>query len=196
MRIAVFGGTFDPIHVGHLAAAVSVHSALSLDRTLLVVARVPWQKVATRDVSPAEDRYAMVAAAVAELDVTGVEASRLELDRPGESYMADTLDALAAQEPGAALILVVGSDVAHELMTWVRWQDVRDMATLAVMRRGGAPDLPTLKGWRTVSVDIPALDVSSSDLRRRLAEGRPVEGLVPPAAVHLIRERGLYALAR
>src|SRR3954471_10021926 len=115
-RIGILGGTFDPVHVGHLVAAVNVRHALSLDRVLLVVANIPWQKVGSRAVTPAEDRYAMVAAAVGE--VPGLEASRIEIDRGGHSYSADTLAEVAGAEAGAQLFLVIGADVAGELATW------------------------------------------------------------------------------
>ena len=102
-RIGVFGGTFDPIHVGHLVAAVNARHALDLDRVILMVANVPWQKVGQRTVTSAEDRFALVEAAVG--DVPGLEAGRLEIDRGGESHTADTLEELAELHPGAELYL-------------------------------------------------------------------------------------------
>lgn len=168
-RIGILGGTFDPVHIGHLAVAVDVRHSLRLDRVLLVVANAPWQKVGTRDISPADDRYAMVAAAAAEYE--GIEASRMEIDRGGPSYTVETLEALA--RPDRELFLIVGADVADDLDTWKRADDVRRLATLAVVPR--------------------SLDVSSSDLRLRVAEGRPIEVLVPAPALRVIRERGLYA---
>jgi nicotinate-nucleotide adenylyltransferase len=190
-RIGVLGGTFDPVHVGHLAAAVAARHALRLDRMLLVVANHPWQKADDRVLTPAEDRYAVTAAAAA--DVEGLEASRIEIDRGGDSYMADTLAELAAAEPGADLFLVLGADVAAHLETWVRWEEVRRLATLAVVHRPGAPAEPDLRGWRHEVVEAPWLDVSSSLLRSMAHAGKPLDALVPPAALHCIRERGLYA---
>lgn len=195
VRIGVFGGTFDPIHVGHLVAAVNARSALPLDRVLLVVANVPWQKVGERAVSPAEDRYAVVAAAVG--DVEGVEASRIEIDRGGVSYTADTLERLAEEHPGAELHLVVGADVAARLATWRHAERVRKASgRLVVVNRPGAPAPGGLEGWRVATVEIPALDISSTDLRARAADGRPLDYLVPAAAVRCIRERNLYAERR
>jgi nicotinate-nucleotide adenylyltransferase len=191
VRIGVFGGTFDPVHIGHLATAVAVREQLALDRMLLVVANVPWQKEGTRPITAAEDRFAVVEAAAAEIE--GVEASRIELDRGGRSYTADTLEELAAAYPGSELFLVVGSDVAAELDTWVRVDDVRRQATLAVVARPGAAAPSALPGWRVASVTAPYLDVSSSDLRDRAAAGRPLDVLVPPAALRVVEERGLYA---
>ena len=190
-RIGILGGTFDPVHIGHLAAAVEVRAALALDRMLLVVANVPWQKIGARTVTPAEDRFAVVEAAVA--DVEGLEASRVELDRGGPSYMADTAAELAAEHPGAELFLVVGSDLVAELHTWERVDDLTRMVRLVVVTRpGAAPSLPP-PPWDAVAVTVPALDVSSRDLRARAAAGRPLDVLVPPAALRRIKERGLYA---
>lgn len=185
MRIGVFGGTFDPVHIGHLAVAVAARHALGLDRVLLVVANVPWQKAGTRPLTPAEDRYAMVEAAVADLD--GVEASRIELDRGGPSYMVDTLEALR-HDGEHDLFLILGADAAANLPTWVRADEVPNLAELVAVPRPGTAPPP---GMRTL--DVPHLDVSSSDLRARVADGRPLDVLVPSPALRVIRERGLYA---
>lgn len=191
MRLGVFGGTFDPIHVGHLVAAVNARHALALDQVLLVVANRPWQKEGLRPITPAEDRFAMVAAAVE--DVEGVDASRLEIDAGGLSYTADTIAELARQHPEASLVLIVGADVAADLPTWVRQDELHAAVTLAVVRRAGVVVDEPGPPWRTVVVDIPAVDVSSSDLRARAADGRPLDGLMPPAALRQLRCRGLYA---
>lgn len=156
-RLGVLGGTFDPIHVGHLVVAVNVRAALGLDRTLLVVANVPWQKTGSREITKAEDRLALVEAAVAGID--GLEASRIEIDRGGPSYMVDTLTELDGREPGAELFLVIGSDVAGDLATWERVDDMRSLCTLVIVNRPGVDDgsithrrgpLPPgdLGGWR------------------------------------------------
>lgn len=194
-RLGVFGGTFDPIHVGHLVAAVNARHELALDRVLLVVANVPWQKIGSRAITPAEDRYAMVAAATR--DVEGLEASRIEIERGGMSYTADTLAQLAEAHPEAELHLIVGTDVAGELDTWERVEEVRRLSTLVVVNRPGArlPDLAA-SGWRVRTVEIPNLDISSTDLRARAADGRPLDFLVPEAVIRCIRERGLYAGGR
>lgn len=195
-RIGILGGTFDPVHVGHLVAAVNARHDLSLDRVLLVVANVPWQKAGSRHVTPAEERLALVEAAVG--DVDGVEASALEIERGGVSYTADTVRALDSAYPGSELYLVVGEDVAASLGTWERIEEVRDRVTLAVVSRPGSFErragLPV--GWRSVSVEIPALEISSTDLRDRVATGRPLDYLVPGAAIQRIRDRSLYAVGR
>jgi nicotinate-nucleotide adenylyltransferase len=189
-RIGVFGGTFDPVHVGHLAAAVNVRHSLRLDRLLLVVANIPWQKAGRRPVSPAPDRLAMVETAVE--GIPGLEASRLEIDRGGPSYTADTLAQLQAGEAGAELFLVVGADVVKELDTWARLDEVRSRASLAVVKRPGSrPRLPV--GWRAEQVEVPSLDISSTDLRARVADGRPLDFLVPAPVIRLIQSRRLYS---
>lgn len=190
LRIGVFGGTFDPPHIGHLVAAVNVRHALHLDLVLLVVAHVPWQKVGQRSVSPAEDRLAMVEAAVG--GVAGLEASDLEIRRGGASYTADTLAELADRHRGAALHLVLGADAAAGLPTWERVEEVRRGATLVVVDRPGSDPLDPPAGWTTRRVEIPRLEVSSTELRARVLDGRPLDYLVPSGVISCIRERGLY----
>jgi nicotinate-nucleotide adenylyltransferase len=189
-RLGVFGGTFDPIHVGHLVTAVNVRHALRLDRVLLVVARDPWQKAGSV-VAPAADRLAMVEAAVA--DVPGLEASDLELTRPGPTYTADTLAGLRARDPDGALFLIVGSDAAAGLAAWGRVDEVRALASLVVVGRPGADgDVPP-PGWAHERLVVPRLEVSSTDLRARFRDGRPLDYLVTAPVQRVIRERGLYA---
>lgn len=193
-RIGLFGGTFDPPHVGHLAAAVNVRYELRLDRVLLVVNNVPWQKVGTRRISPAEDRFAMVAAAVE--GVEGLEASRIEIDAGGLSYTADTVATLLAEDPNRELYLILGSDAAAGLPTWERADEVREQVTLVVVERPGSPRLDPLPGWREERVQVPSLEVSSTELRARAEAGRPLDFLVPGPVVACIRERGLYRQGR
>lgn len=193
VRIGVLGGTFDPVHIGHLVVAVNVGNALGLEEVLLVVAREPWQKVGSRPIAPAEDRFAVLKAALDGLADHRLQASRLELDRAGPSYMADTLAELSRRHPGAELFLIVGPEVAGDLATWERPEEVCRLATLVVVNRPGAALVHPGPPWRVVSVEVPALDVSSTELRARAAAGRPLDVLVPPGAVHEIRRRGLYA---
>lgn len=189
-RIGVFGGTFDPIHVGHLVVAVNVRHSVELDRLLLVVANRPWQK-ASREITPAEDRFAMVAAAVGE--VAGLEASRIEIDRGGTSFTADTLGELQAARPAASLFLVLGSDAAAGISTWERVDEVQRLARLVVVARPGAEDEGPPAGWECERVVVPRLEVSSTDLRARFADGRPLDYLVTEPVIQVIRQRGLYA---
>jgi nicotinate-nucleotide adenylyltransferase len=187
--IGLFGGTFDPPHVGHLVTAVNVRHALDLDVVVLMVANVPWQKQGSRYITPAEDRFAMVEAAVA--DVEGLEAGDLEIRRGGASYTADTLAALAGEYPGARLFTVVGDDAAANITTWERHDEVVDGSTLVVVDRPGAPvELPA--GFPWVRVEVPRLEVSSTDLRARVRDGRPLDYLVTDPVLQIIRDRRLY----
>lgn len=192
-RIGLFGGTFDPIHCGHVEVAEAVRSALRLDRMLVVVAHDPWQK-RDRSVSPAEDRFALVAAALA--DRPGLSASRLELDRGGPTYTVDTVRAVLAEEPDAEVVVVVGADVVATLDTWHDHEVLRELVTLAVVDRPGVPRVDPPPGWRAVRVACDPVDVSSTALREALEAGRPVDGLVPDAVIRCIAERGLYAEGR
>jgi nicotinate-nucleotide adenylyltransferase len=189
LRIGLFGGTFDPPHVGHLVTAVNVRHALELDVVVLMVANVPWQKQGSRAISPATDRLAMVAAAVA--DVDGLIAGRTEIDRGGDSYTADTLAALAVENPGAELFTVVGDDAAAGITTWARHDEIVARSRLVVVDRPGAPvDLPDEFGW--VHVEVPRLEVSSTDLRERVRDGRPLDYLLTEPVLQIVRERHLY----
>jgi len=143
-------------------------------------------------VSPPQDRLAMVAAAVAGHD--GLEACDLEIRRGGPSYTVDTLEELARLHPGAELHLIVGQDQAANLDTWERADDLRALATLVVVRRPGVEGGGPPAGWRAIEVEVPRLEVSSSDIRRRAAEGAPLDWLVPDEVVRLARDRGLYGL--
>ncbi len=193
-RIGVLGGTFDPIHFGHLAVALEVRHRLGLDKILMVVAHDPWQKSALGAVTPPGLRLEMARAAVSGLE--GIEASPSEIDRGGESYMADTLAELRDACPDAELLLVVGSDAARGLHTWKRPDELRRLATTVVVHRAGSPGGDPPSGWPVLEVEVPALDISSGDIRARFAEGRPVEALVPGPVVELVRSWGLYGCGR
>ncbi len=195
-RIGILGGTFDPVHIGHLWVAAEARWRLDLDAVLLMVAASPWQKVGVRTIAPAEDRLAVTRAAVEGL--TGVEVSSLEIERGGPTFTADTLSQMRGADPEAELFLIVGGDVAADLESWVRVDEVRAVATLVpVNRPGPIPPISAehlrARGWRVEPLELPALDVSSSDIRARLGDGRPIEVLVPPAAIREIENRGLYS---
>ena len=188
-RIGLFGGTFDPPHVGHLVTAVNVRHALRLDVVVLMVANEPWQKAGSRPITPAVDRLAMVEAAVAE--VKGLVAGRAEVDHGGPSYTADTLALVADEYPGADLFTIMGDDAAAGFLTWHRYDEVALRSTLVVVDRPGAPvELP--QGFDWVHVEVPHLDVSSTDLRTRVVDGRPLDYLVTDSVLDVIRDRGLY----
>ncbi len=192
-RIGLFGGTFDPPHVGHLVTAVNVRHALDLDQVVLMVANVPWQKEGTRAITPALDRLAMVEAAVS--DVPGLVPGRVEIDHGGPSYTADTLAVLAETYPAAELFTVIGDDAAAGLQTWSRYEEVVARSRLVVVDRPGGPvDLAPSFDW--IRVEVPRLEVSSTDLRARFTDGRPLDYLVTQPVLDVIARRGLYGVER
>ena len=187
-RIGLFGGTFDPPHLGHLVTAVNVRHALGLDVVLMMVANVPWQKEGSRLITPADDRHAMVEAALR--DVPGLVPGRHEIDHGGPSYTADTLAAVAAEWPGAELFTIVGDDAAAGLTTWERYDEVVGQSHLVVVDRPGEHvHLPEGVDW--IRVEVPRLEVSSTDLRMRFSDGRPLDYLVTEPVLEIIRERGV-----
>ncbi len=188
-KVGVFGGTFDPPHIGHLVAASEVRFALGLDRVLMVVANDPWHKAPGHEATPATDRLAMVEAAVASLE--GLEASDVEIRRGGPSYTIDTLVEL--REGGLSeLFLIVGADAAAGLAGWRRASELPSLAELVLVDREGTLPARDPDGWPSRRVRVPRLDVSSTDLRRRFRTGAPVDLLVPRGAVEIARRRGLY----
>ena len=187
-RVGVFGGTFDPVHIGHVVVATECRSALQLDRVLLVVAGDPWQKRG-QVVADAHTRLLLVEAAVEGVD--GIEASDIEIARGTASVTADTLEALSG--PHRELFLVLGADAVANMRTWRRLDETCDLCTVVVVERAGDVHAsPPGPGWQVARVAIPRLDVSSSEVRERLASGRPIDGLVPSAVVREIATHGLY----
>jgi nicotinate-nucleotide adenylyltransferase len=175
--------------VGHLVTAVNVRHALRLDLVILMVANVPWQKQGTRTISPADDRLAMVDAAVA--DVEGLVVGDLEVRRGGDSYTADTLAELASLHPAAELFTIVGDDAAAGIGTWARADEVAARSSLVVVDRPGIPvELPS--GYPWIRVEVPHLEVSSTDLRERVRDGRPLDYLITDPVQRIVRERSLY----
>lgn len=189
-RIGVLGGTFDPIHVGHLVAASEAIHNFGLDRVILVPAGRPWQKSHFTD---PEDRCLMTTLAAAGHPRFSV--SRVEIDRKGPTYTVETLETLHGFFPEAELFFIVGADAALELKTWHRVEEVASLAAVIAVTRPGSPltDLQTEAGLPDVQVmEMPALAISSTDIRRRVAEGKPIDFLVPEAVATYIRDRGLY----
>ncbi len=188
--MGVFGGTFDPPHVGHLVAAVNALHGARLDRVLLVVANEPWQKLGEREISPAADRLAMVDAAVEGVD--GLEASDIEIRRGGRSYTVDTLRELAEEDPTRTLSLILGSDAVAGLPTWEGVEDLPALADIVVVERPGTEGARPPEGFRYEVVEVPLLDVSSTDVRARVLDGRPLDYLLTPGVIRCIVDRGLY----
>jgi nicotinate-nucleotide adenylyltransferase len=187
------GGTFDPIHHGHLVAAEEARHALSLDRVLFVPAGAPWQKSESA-ISSSRDRLEMVQLAIS--DNAAFEASRLEIDREGPTYTIDTLRALREERPDAEFFFITGADATLEILSWKQPNEALDLATFVAVTRPGYDlarlgSLPELD--RVVVLEIPALAISSTDIRRRALEGRPIRYLVPKAVASYIEQRGLYA---
>jgi nicotinate-nucleotide adenylyltransferase len=198
-RIGILGGTFDPPHIGHVAAAKAVQETLTLDRLLLVVANDPWQKSPTRQVSPAEDRFALTQALAD--TIPGVEASRMEIDRGGPSYSVVTAEEIRDEAerhgwPEPSIFLVVGADLVPELESWERARDLKRLVTLGVVSRPTTPAPVVPSGWRVEWVDGPQVDVSSSAVRQALGEGETIDHMVPEGVVHCIHRRNMYAVGR
>lgn len=193
-RVAVFGGTFDPPHVGHLVVANEVRYRGGFDEVLLVVANDPWQKQGLREITPASVRLEMVQAAVAGHD--GLVASDLEIGRGGPTYSIDTVEALLADAPDTEITLVLGADAAAGLDSWHRAADLAGLVSIVAVGRPGHPAPSASAAWRLRTIDVPALDVSSTDLRARCASGAPIDFLVPDGVRSVIGERGLYGVRR
>jgi nicotinate-nucleotide adenylyltransferase len=197
MKLGVLGGTFDPVHIGHLVLAERAREQLGLDRVLWVPAGDPWRK-RSRRISPASHRLKMV-----QLAIDGhpaFEVSTIELQREGPTYSADTLEQLHQKQPGAALFFILGYDALIDLPNWHDPHRIVSVATLVVAQRAGEQRLsraelrellPGLPG-RVVWVDMPRLDVSGTELRARVRAGKSVRYLVPDAVAAYIEEHGLY----
>ncbi|RLC92910.1 MAG: nicotinic acid mononucleotide adenylyltransferase [Chloroflexi bacterium] len=196
--IAVFGGTFDPIHQGHLAVAKDVKARLGFQEVVFVPAGDPWLK-ADREVTAAEHRLEMVRLAVDGNPGFGV--STIEIDRPGPSYTVDTMEQLRRElGPGARLAFVLGADALAGLDAWKEPQRLIQLCCLVAFARPGFP-LPALEpleaaipglSRRVTFVEVSQVDVSASDIRRRVAKGLPIRGMVPEAVERYILEHRLY----
>ncbi|MGH8901077.1 MAG: nicotinate-nucleotide adenylyltransferase [Egibacteraceae bacterium] len=194
-RIGVMGGTFDPVHLGHLVTAEQARGELKLDEVIFVPAGSPWQK--GRSVTPAEHRYLMTVLATAANPSFSV--SRLEIDRDGPTYAVDTLRALREAEPEAAFYFITGADAILNILTWEAAEECLALADFVAATRPGydlrALDDHGLRHYVTV-LDVPALAISSSDVRERFVAGRPVRYLIPRAVEEYARKHGLYGTGR
>jgi nicotinate-nucleotide adenylyltransferase len=188
----VMGGTFDPVHHGHLSAANEVATLFELDEVVFVPTGQPWQKE-HREVSPAEDRYLMTVVATASNPLFSV--SRADIDRPGRTYTIDTLRDLRATYGGdAELFFITGSDALAQILGWHQADELFELAHfIGVSRPGYEPvDLAAFPDGAVTLVEVPALAISSSDCRARVARGHPVWYLVPDGVVQYIQKRHLY----
>ncbi|AKA03888.1 nicotinic acid mononucleotide adenylyltransferase [Streptomyces noursei ZPM] len=189
-RLGVMGGTFDPIHHGHLVAASEVASQFHLDEVVFVPTGHPWQK-SHKTVSPAEDRYLMTVIATASNPQFSV--SRIDIDRGGKTYTIDTLRDLRAEHCDADLFFITGADALSQILTW---HDAAELVSLAhfigVTRPGHVLADPGLPEGAVSLVEVPALAISSTDCRARVAQGDPVWYLVPDGVVRYIDKKQLY----
>jgi nicotinate-nucleotide adenylyltransferase len=202
VKIGILGGTFDPPHNGHLAAAREAMERLRLERVLFIPAGDPWMK-AESTVTPAEQREEMVRLAIRGHPRYAV--SRIEIDRPGPTYTVDTLEALRWEfGHKTELYFILGMDALAGLPKWRRPDRIAQLSTLVAVTRPGTPhsdraevekQVPGLKG-RLVFLEGLSLDVSSTEVRRKVAAGESISNLVPAAVEEYIREKGLYKLGR
>jgi nicotinate-nucleotide adenylyltransferase len=190
-RLGVMGGTFDPIHHGHLVAASEVADFLSLDEVIFVPTGQPWQK-GDRKVSPAEDRYLMTVIATASNPRFSV--SRVDIDRPGETFTIDTLRDLRAEHgPEAEFYFITGADALAKMISWRDADELFKLAHFVGCTRPGHQLAPSdLPPDRVSLLEIPALAISSTECRERVRGGHPIWYLVPDGIVQYISKRGLY----
>ncbi len=189
------GGTFDPIHHGHLVAASEVAARYDMDEVVFVPTGVPWQKK-DRKVSRAEDRYLMTVIATASNPRFSV--SRVDIDRPGETYTVDTLRDLAKERGSDVdLYFITGADALTKILTWHGAEQLFDLARFIGVSRPGVPmaekDISHLPADRVTLLEVPAMAISSTDCRKRVTEGMPIWYLVPDGIVQYINKTGLYA---
>lgn len=187
-RIGVMGGTFDPIHHGHLVAASEVAQSFDLDEVIFVPTGQPWQK---DDVSDSEHRYLMTVVATASNPQFTV--SRVDIDRAGPTYTVDTLRDLRAQRPDSELFFITGADAVAQILSWRNHDGLWDLAHfVAVSRPGHVLDTAGLPDDVVSSLEVPALAISSTDCRDRVRRGFPVWYLVPDGVVQYINKHHLY----
>lgn len=189
-KVGVMGGTFDPIHHGHLVAASEVADRFDLDEVIFVPTGQPWQK-SDRDVTPAEDRYLMTVIATAANPRFSV--SRVDIDRDGPTYTADTLIDLRAQLPDAELYFITGADALAQILSWRKIEELFELAHfIGVTRPGFVLEDEHLPAGAVSLVEVPAMAISSTGCRERVTQGRPVWYLVPDGVVQYISKRRLY----
>ncbi|WP_259925990.1 nicotinate-nucleotide adenylyltransferase [Corynebacterium sp. p3-SID1056] len=192
-RIGIMGGTFDPIHHGHLVAASEVADRFALDEVIFVPTGNPWQK-ADREITAAEDRYLMSVVATASNPRFSV--SRVDIDRGGPTYTLDTLRDLREQFPSAKLFFITGADALSSIMSWRHWEEMFELAEFVGVTRPGyeltEEMFPEEIQRRIHLIEIPAMAISSTDCRERAQQGRPVWYLVPDGVVQYIAKNRLY----
>jgi nicotinate-nucleotide adenylyltransferase len=189
-RLGIMGGTFDPIHHGHLVAASEVQARFELDEVVFVPTGIPWQKD-DREVSPAEDRYLMTVIATA--SNPRFSTSRVDIERQAPTLTVDTLTDLRSQFPNDEMFFITGADALAQILSWKRVDELFALAHLVgVTRPGFHLDGQHLPDQAVSLIEVPAMAISSTDCRQRVGRGEPVWYLVPDGVVQYISKRGLY----
>jgi nicotinate-nucleotide adenylyltransferase len=190
--LGILGGTFDPPHAGHLAAALAVQTQVGLDELVLMVANEPWQKVGDRQVTPAGVRLEMTEALVD--GISGLRADDREISRGGPTFTVDTLEEILADQPDTEIFLIVGADTAKRLETWHRASDVVRLSTIVIVNRDDSTNTSSefLRDARVVNVTMDPVDVSSSAIREAVTRGESIDSLTSSSVATIVRDRSLY----
>jgi len=198
-RIGVFGGTFDPPHIGHTSAALTAMRKLELDFVLMVVANDPWQKtgqnndsskIDTSTVSKPDDRLEMLKRAMNDHD--DLMADDMEILRGGRTYTIDTVSELNDRFPESEFFLLIGADVAKDFDSWREPHEICKMVNVVVLTRSGTDRSEIDEAWDFSFMDIPAIDVSAKEIRLKVSKGESLEGMVSPLVEEYILSAGLY----
>ncbi|MCX6515021.1 MAG: nicotinate-nucleotide adenylyltransferase [Actinobacteria bacterium] len=191
-RLGILGGTFDPPHLGHRAAALAAQTQVGLDEIVLMVANEPWQKVGDRQVTAAQVRWDMTDALVQ--GISGLRADDREIRRGGPTFTVDTLEEILSDQPDTEIFLIVGADTAERLETWHRASDVVGLSTIVIVNRDETTNTAPgfLRDARVLNVTMNPVDVSSSALREAVARGESIDAMTSSSVVTIIRDHSLY----
>ena len=191
-RLGILGGTFDPPHLGHRAAALAVQTQVGLDEIVLMVANEPWQKVGDRQVTAAQVRWDMTDALVK--GISGLRADDREIRRGGPTFTVDTLEEILSDQPDTEIFLIVGADTAERLETWHRASDVVGLSTIVIVNRDETTNTAPgfLRDARVLNVTMNPVDVSSSSIREAVARGESIDSTTSSSVVTIIRDHSLY----
>ena len=191
-RLGILGGTFDPPHLGHRAAALAVQTQVGLDEIVLMVANEPWQKVGDRQVTAAQVRWDMTDALVQ--GISGLRADDREIRRGGPTFTVDTLEEILSDQPDTEIFLIVGADTAERLETWHRASDVVGLSTIVIVNRDETTNTAPgfLRDARVLNVTMNPVDASSSSIREAVARGESIDSTTSSSVVTIIRDHSLY----
>lgn len=190
--MGILGGTFDPPHLGHRAAALAVQTQVGLDEIVLMVANEPWQKVGDRQVTAAQVRWDMTDALVQ--GISGLRADDREIRRGGPTFTVDTLEEILSDQPDTEIFLIVGADTAERLETWHRAADVVGLSTIVIVNRDETTNTAPgfLRDARVLNVTINPVDVSSSAIREAVSHGDSIDAMTSSSVASIIRDYSLY----